>query len=59
LYIPASVPRVRGGAISIKNNGAAVEAIVEKKESRNLPPVKIGIVLAVLVTIVPSFIRPV
>jgi hypothetical protein len=55
LYIPASVPRVRGGAISIKNNGAAVEAIVEKKESRNLPPVKIGIVLAVLVTIVPSF----
>lgn len=53
--MPATVPRVRGGAISIRNKGAAVEAIVEKNERRNLPPVKIGIVLAVLVTIVPSF----
>lgn len=53
--MPATVPLMRGGAISIKNNGAAVEAIVEKKESRNLPPVNTGIVLAVLVTMVPSF----
>jgi hypothetical protein len=45
---------VSGGAISIKYNGAAVEAMVEK-ESRNLPPVKMAIVLAVLVTMVPDF----
>jgi hypothetical protein len=49
------VPRVSGGAISIKYSGAAVEAMVEKKESRNLPPVKMAIVLAVLVTMVPDF----
>jgi hypothetical protein len=38
----------------MRYRGAAVEAKVEKNERRNRPPTKVGIVLAVLVTTVPS-----
>ena len=70
LYKPATVPRYNGGAISMRYSGAAVVASVEKKDSRKrpgrirfysrtqqtgyLPPMKMGIVVAVLVTIVPT-----
>lgn len=37
----------------MKYSGAAVEAKVEKNESRNRPPTKVGMSFAVLVTIVP------
>jgi hypothetical protein len=53
LYEPARVPLYKGGAISMKYSGAAVEAKVEKNESRNRPPTKVGMSFAVLVTIVP------
>lgn len=52
--MPATVPRYCGGAISIKYNGAAVVAIVEKKESRNRPPINAGIVGATDVTMAPT-----
>lgn len=43
-----------GGATSTKYNGLAEHASCAKKLSRNLPPIKVGSVLAVDVTTVPT-----
>ena len=51
--MPATVARYCGGANSIIYIGAAVVAIVEKKESKNLPPMNAPSVGAVAVTMVP------
>ena len=43
-----------GGATSTKYNGLAEHANCAKKLSKNLPPIKVGIVFAVDVTTVPT-----
>ena len=52
--MPANVPRYCGGATSTKYSGLAEHANCAKKLSKNLPPMKVGKVVAVEVTIVPT-----
>ena len=54
MYKPARLARYCGGASSTRSNGDAVCAHVAKKDSKNLPKMKIFSVFAVLVTIVPT-----